>query len=179
MEVRGVLIVKCCSIKTAPLAGLKRILICILFIFTLKGVNAIEPGRNLISLSISVGMKSLFSIELGYEYTLTDIFAPQISLSYRIIGKSISLEVNMNCYIGYLHLSTPFNFGFSKPEHEWLPYINFTPELGLVINNPYTTQGFAIINIDFGWTFPLIFDSSSFMSKGGFNFQGGVKGQLF
>jgi len=174
------LIVKCCSIKTAPLAGLKRILICILFIFTLKSVNAIEPGRNLVSISISVGMKSFLSIELGYEYTLTDLFTPQIALSYGIISHNISIEVNMNFYISYLHLSTPFNFGFSKPGNEWLPYINWTPGIGIGVGlfSADSTK-YALWYADLGWTFPLISDSRSFLSKPGINLQIGSKGEIF
>ena len=171
-------ILKCCNLKTSSLTELKRIIIFILFIFVIGRINAIEPGRNLISISISAGMKSFLSIELGYEYTITDFFSPQIAISYGIIGHNISLEFNINFYIGYLHLSTPFNFGFSKPENKWFPYINWTPGIGLAINDPNAT-GYAFGYGDFGWTFPLLFEPVSFMSKGGFNFQGGGKGQLF
>jgi len=179
VEVRGVLIVKCCSLKTASVTRLKRIIICILFIIIIENVNAIVPSKNLVSLSISIGMKSALSFEIGYEFTVTDFFAPEIGISIGIISRNISLEVNMNCYIGYLHLSTPFNFGFSRPEHEWLPYINWTPGIGIAIDAPASSSKYGLVYADIGWTFPLIFDTGSFLSKPGIDFQWGGKLELF
>lgn len=72
--------------------------------------HAIDPGKQFVTFGISYGgPRGLLNLDLGYEYSVNQYFAPQIEVNMGIWGMGTSITGTLNFYDSILHVAIPMS----------------------------------------------------------------------